>query len=167
MARELPEHDDIMREQCNQGTKLFAEAFNLTQNVLLQDIETVDRNAVTEALEALRIATEYAIESGKRRDKMTRKFERTIEACELLKDEDTTLAAIAKSVCRKYGLSQRDLKAQRRTKSLSTARQEFFWLARTLTDRSYPEIGRWCGKRDHTTVIHGVKKHIERIEARA
>lgn len=42
------------------------------------------------------------------------------------------------------------------------ARHIFFYVARKLTAASYPQIGRYCGDRDHSTVMHGVAK----VEAR-
>lgn len=38
------------------------------------------------------------------------------------------------------------------------ARHIFFFVARELTAASYPQIGRYCGDRDHSTVMHGVQK---------
>ncbi len=45
-----------------------------------------------------------------------------------------------------------------RTRSLVEARYVFFWLARTLTNKSLKEIGKFCGGYDHTTVDHGAGK---------
>jgi len=51
-----------------------------------------------------------------------------------------------------------DLKAQRRTAQVVKARQIAMYLAKTMTEMSLPEIGRRFGGRDHTTVLHAVRK---------
>jgi len=55
-----------------------------------------------------------------------------------------------------------DIRSQRRTKVVVRARQVAMYLAKTLTGQSLPEIGRRFGGRDHTTVLHSVRK-IERL----
>lgn len=55
-----------------------------------------------------------------------------------------------------------DIRSQRRTKVVVRARQIAMYLAKTLTGQSLPEIGRRFGGRDHTTVLHAVRK-IERL----
>jgi hypothetical protein len=55
-----------------------------------------------------------------------------------------------------------DLKSQRRNKTAVRARQIAMYLAKTMTEQSLPEIGRRFGGRDHTTILHGVRK-IERL----
>lgn len=55
-----------------------------------------------------------------------------------------------------------ELRSQRRTKMVVKARQISMYLAKTLTEQSLPEIGRRFGGRDHTTVLHAVRK-IERL----
>jgi chromosomal replication initiator protein len=54
--------------------------------------------------------------------------------------------------------------SQRRTANVVRPRQIAMYLAKTLTMRSLPEIGRKFGGRDHTTVLHGVRK-IEALVA--
>ena len=57
-----------------------------------------------------------------------------------------------------YGLSVMDLISHRRTSNIVLPRQVVMYLARTLTPRSLPEIGRRIGGRDHTTVMHAVSR---------
>ena len=73
-----------------------------------------------------------------------------------------TMREIAQIVCRKHGCTISDLKSERRHKNLVQARHEAFYLARMTTIQSYPQIGRFFGGRDHSTVVHGVRKHAER-----
>jgi chromosomal replication initiator protein len=61
-------------------------------------------------------------------------------------------------VARQYNVSRADLLSSRRTANVVRPRQVAMYLAKTLTLRSLPEIGRRFGGRDHTTVLHAVRK---------
>jgi chromosomal replication initiator protein len=61
-------------------------------------------------------------------------------------------------VARQYTVSRADLRSSRRTANVVRPRQIAMYLAKTLTLRSLPEIGRRFGGRDHTTVLHAVRK---------
>lgn len=62
------------------------------------------------------------------------------------------------AVTRLYGVSRIDLLSSRRSADVVRPRQVAMYLAKTLTLRSLPEIGRLFGGRDHTTVLHAVRK---------
>jgi chromosomal replication initiator protein len=65
---------------------------------------------------------------------------------------------IQRIVARQYNVSRGDLLSARRTANVVRPRQIAMYLAKTLTLRSLPEIGRRFGGRDHTTVLHAVRK---------
>jgi chromosomal replication initiator protein len=65
---------------------------------------------------------------------------------------------IQRIVARHYNVSRGDLLSSRRTANVVRPRQVAMYLAKTLTLRSLPEIGRRFGGRDHTTVLHAVRK---------
>jgi chromosomal replication initiator protein len=65
---------------------------------------------------------------------------------------------ILKLVSAHYNVTRADLLSSRRTASVVRPRQIAMYLSRTLTLRSLPEIGRRFGGRDHTTVLHAVRK---------
>jgi chromosomal replication initiator protein len=65
---------------------------------------------------------------------------------------------IQRIVARHYNVSRSDLLSSRRTANVVRPRQIAMYLAKTLTLRSLPEIGRRFGGRDHTTVLHAVRK---------
>jgi chromosomal replication initiator protein len=69
---------------------------------------------------------------------------------------------IQRIVARQYNISRADLLSSRRTANVVRPRQVAMYLAKTMTLRSLPEIGRRFGGRDHTTVLHAVRK-IERL----
>jgi chromosomal replication initiator protein len=61
-------------------------------------------------------------------------------------------------VARRYNVSRADLLSSRRTMDVVRPRHVAMYLAKMLTLRSLPEIGRRFGGRDHTTVLHAVRK---------
>ena len=61
-------------------------------------------------------------------------------------------------VADRYGITARDIRGARRTRSISEPRQYAMYLSRKLTDHSYPEIGRQFGGKDHTTVLAAFRK---------
>lgn len=65
---------------------------------------------------------------------------------------------ILKVVSRHFGVSKGDILSQRRHRSVVWPRQIGMYLAKQLTSRSLPEIGRRFGNRDHTTVLHAIRK---------
>ena len=65
---------------------------------------------------------------------------------------------IQKLVANHYNVSRADILSSRRTAVVVKPRQVAMFLAKTLTMRSLPEIGRRFGGRDHTTVLHAVRK---------
>jgi chromosomal replication initiator protein len=65
---------------------------------------------------------------------------------------------IQKLVASHYNVSRADLLSSRRTASVVRPRQIAMFLSKVLTPRSLPEIGRRFGGRDHTTVLHAVRK---------
>ena len=65
---------------------------------------------------------------------------------------------IQRIVARHYNVSKQDLLSNRRTRTIVKPRQVAMYLAKMMTPRSLPEIGRRFGGRDHTTVLHAVRK---------
>lgn len=65
---------------------------------------------------------------------------------------------IQKLVATRYNVSRADILSERRTAAVVKPRQIAMYLAKALTPRSLPEIGRRFGGRDHTTVLHAVRK---------
>lgn len=65
---------------------------------------------------------------------------------------------IQRVVARHYNVSKTELLSNRRTRTIVKPRQIAMYLAKIMTPRSLPEIGRRFGGRDHTTVLHAVRK---------
>ena len=79
-------------------------------------------------------------------------------------DRKVTIEEIQRKVSEHYNIRQSDLIGPRRVRTIARPRQIAMYLAKQLTSRSLPEIGRHFGKRDHTTVMHAVRK-IEELKA--
>ena len=78
-----------------------------------------------------------------------------------LQDKLVTIENIQKTVAEYYKIRVADLLSKRRNRSIARPRQMAMKLCKELTNHSLPEIGDAFGGRDHTTVIHAVKKIIE------
>ncbi len=79
----------------------------------------------------------------------------------ILKKQDKkflSIESIQKEVASYCGLRVQDLKSGRKQKNIALPRQIAMFLARRYTGASYPEIGEKFGGKDHSTVIHAVKK---------
>ncbi len=74
-----------------------------------------------------------------------------------------TIEEIQKKVAEHYNIRITDMHSPRRSRSVARPRQIAMYLAKSITSRSLPEIGRKFGGRDHTTVMHAVKK-IEELK---
>jgi chromosomal replication initiation ATPase DnaA len=72
---------------------------------------------------------------------------------------------IIQTVCRHYKVNRTDLCASHKKANIILSRQVAMYLARTLTPRSSPEIGRQFGGRDHTTVLYAASKIKRLIES--
>ena len=79
-------------------------------------------------------------------------------------EKRVTVDEIQKATADHYGMKQADLISDRRTRAVARPRQAAMWLAKQLTTRSLPDIGRRFGGRDHTTVIHAVRR-IDELRA--
>ena len=73
---------------------------------------------------------------------------------------------IIKQVCAHYAIPKNAVLSIRRTAPVVLARHVGFWMAKGLTLQSLPEIGRRFGGKDHTTVLHGVRR-IDRLRSRS
>ena len=80
-------------------------------------------------------------------------------------DRRVTIEEIQKRVAEHFNIRLSDMSSARRARQVARPRQVAMFLCKQLTSRSLPEIGRKFGKRDHTTVMHGVARVTELMEA--
>jgi chromosomal replication initiator protein len=79
-------------------------------------------------------------------------------------DRRVTIEEIQKRVAEHWNIRLSDMSSARRARAVARPRQVAMYLAKQLTSRSLPEIGRKFGNRDHTTVMHAVSRVSELIE---
>jgi len=68
-----------------------------------------------------------------------------------------TIDEIQRTVCEFFKIDRSEMSSKRRARAVVRPRQVAMYLAKVMTPRSYPEIGRKFGGRDHSTVIHAVR----------
>ncbi len=79
-------------------------------------------------------------------------------------DRRVTIDEIQRKVCEHFNIRVTDMSSARRARNVARPRQVAMYLAKQLTSRSLPEIGRKFGNRDHTTVIHAIARITELME---
>lgn len=79
-------------------------------------------------------------------------------------DRKVSVEEIQRKVAEHYNIRLSDLVGPKRVRTLARPRQVAMYLSKQMTSRSLPEIGRRFGGRDHTTIMHGVRK-IEELRA--
>ena len=80
-----------------------------------------------------------------------------------LSENKVTIDLIQTIVCKFFKISKNEMLSSRRSRYLVRPRQAAIYLAKILTSKSLPEIGREFSNRDHTTIIHSVKT-IEKLK---
>jgi chromosomal replication initiator protein len=146
---------DILRQKLDQA-KAQHQGFDVPPQVLAYIARNVTQNgrdldgAFTRLLANNRLTNQpVTIEMAER---SIRDLVRVAEP-KRIKIED-----IQKVVAQHYNVSRSDILSARRTASVVRPRQVAMYLSKTMTLRSLPEIGRRFGGRDHTTVLHAVRK---------
>ncbi|GJL96897.1 MAG: chromosomal replication initiator protein DnaA [Hyphobacterium sp.] len=91
--------------------------------------------------------------------------ESALRELSIVSERRVTVDVIQKAVAERFGVQVADILSKRRTKTVVKPRHVAMYLAKTMTTRSLPDIGRRFGNRDHSTVIHAVNKISELIDA--
>ncbi|MCB2128853.1 MAG: chromosomal replication initiator protein DnaA [Rhodobacteraceae bacterium] len=79
-------------------------------------------------------------------------------------DRKVTIEEIQRKVSEHYNIRLSDMIGPKRVRTIARPRQVAMYLAKTMTTRSLPDIGRRFGGRDHTTIMHGVRK-VEELKS--
>ena len=85
-----------------------------------------------------------------------KRIERALSKAEMPK---VTIIMIMEFVCTRYGITKIHLKSNRRKREIVVPRQEFCWLVSHLTGASLKTIGRILGGKDHTTILHAIRRY--------
>ncbi|MCL7466495.1 chromosomal replication initiator protein DnaA [Phaeovulum sp. NW3] len=78
-------------------------------------------------------------------------------------DRKVTIEEIQRKVAEHYNIRLSDMIGPKRQRTIARPRQVAMFLAKQMTTRSLPEIGRRFGGRDHTTIMHGIRK-VEELQ---
>ena len=80
------------------------------------------------------------------------------------KPKEITPSLILDVVSEHFGVKREDITSSRRNSEFVLPRQVFMYLSREMTDASYANVAKMLGKKDHTTIIHGVNKIVEELK---
>ena len=75
---------------------------------------------------------------------------------------DLKARPVLKAIADHYEITIAEMRSPARAKLFVQARQHFCWIMRKHTDLSLPQIARFLGGRDHTTILHGIRQHEKR-----
>ena len=159
-----PEHElrlKILKSKVDELKLLYNEKLNLSDDIL-KFISNEIRNSIRELVGALnRVASFSRIYN-----RVPNLNEIKIILKDLLNTNDAliTIDYIQTLVCKYFKISKNEMLSSRRSRYLVRPRQVAIYLAKILTTKSLPEIGREFSNRDHTTVIHSVKT-IEKLKS--
>ncbi len=159
-----PEHElrlKILKSKVDELKLLYNEKLNLSDDIL-KFISNEIRNSIRELVGALnRVASFSRIYN-----RVPNLNEIKIILKDLLNTNDAliTIDYIQTLVCKYFKISKNEMLSSRRSRYLVRPRQVAIYLAKVLTTKSLPEIGREFSNRDHTTVIHSVKT-IEKLKS--
>ena len=159
-----PEHElrlKILKSKVDELKLLYNEKLNLSEDIL-KFISNEIRNSIRELVGALnRVASFSRIYN-----RVPNLNEIKIILKDLLNANDAliTIDYIQTLVCKYFKISKNEMLSSRRSRYLVRPRQVAIYLAKILTTKSLPEIGREFSNRDHTTVIHSVKT-IEKLKS--
>lgn len=149
--------EDAMRDACRAGDVAYAVAVHRVHGLVwLAVIHALQRE-----LEASKVRE---IAERRERERLTEALREATVFSDFrpakVKGHD-----IAREIARQHGVRLRELVSDRRDRHLVTARQHAMWRMKYECHHlSLPAIGRILGNRDHTTVLHGIRKHQQRID---
>lgn len=166
-----------LHEKRARDARIAAAARNATQEIR-PNVRIINVSERAQREHSRRMKLAYEAEQALRREerKAARAKERwraswrymiTLADNKAKEDSLIGMADIIAQTAAKYGVTVIDMKSARRTRyALMQARFEACWRARNETLLSLPQIGRFLGNRDHTTVLNAVRKYeAMRIEA--
>jgi len=151
----------ILKSKLEEIKKNFSETYDLSDEVL-KFLAFEITSSIREMIGALNRVLAFS--------KINTKSPNIYECKKILKDfvsynsKSINVESIQNIVAIHYNLNIQEMLSSRRSRSLARPRQIAMYLAKQHTTNSLPEIGRKFSNRDHTTVIHAVKKIEELIK---
>ena len=157
-----PDYDlrsQIIKSKTEELKLFYSNQINITDEIQ-KFISTEVRTSIRELVGALNRIVSFS--------RIYNKVPNISEVRVILKDllnlseNKVTIDTIQTIVCKFFKISKNEMLSPRRSRYLVRPRQTAIYLAKMLTSKSLPEIGRCFSNRDHTTVIHSVKT-IEKL----
>tara|TARA_B100000686_G_scaffold130777_1_gene137799 strand:- start:619 stop:2049 length:1431 start_codon:yes stop_codon:yes gene_type:complete len=157
-----PDYDlryQIIKTKADEFKYLNAEKININDEII-KFISSEIKTSIRELVGAFNRIVSFS--------KIYNKLPNISETKVILKDllnlseNKVTIDVIQNTVCRYFKINKSEMLSARRSRYLVRPRQTAIYLAKMLTSKSLPEIGRSFSNRDHTTVIHSVKT-IEKL----
>jgi len=151
----------ILKRKFEEIERNFDEKYNLNDEIL-NFLASEITSSIREMVGALNRVLAFS--------KINTKSPSIYECKRILKDfigydnKSTSIESIQNIVADHFGLGIQEMLSPRRSRSLARPRQIAMYLAKQYTTNSLPDIGRRFSNRDHTTVIHAVKKIEELIK---
>ena len=144
---------NIIKNRINHIQNQFKESINISEDVM-NFIASEAKTNIRELIGVLNRVIAYS--------RIHKRVLNVNDCKNILKDvfnqvKVVTVDKIQNTVSNFFNISLTDMLSQRRSRPLARPRQIAMFLAKRLTSRSLPEIGRRFANRDHTTVIHAVK----------
>ena len=157
-----PDYDlryEIVKSKCSELSLLYSNQLSVTKE-LQEFISSEVKTSIRELVGALNRVMSFS--------RIYNKIPNISETKIILKDllnlseNKVTIDLNQTIVCKYFKISKNEMLSSRRSRYLVRPRQTAIYLAKILTSKSLPEIGRTFSNRDHTTVIHSVKT-IDRL----
>ena len=157
-----PDYDlryNIVKSKCEELNLFYSNEVNIS-NEIQKFISSEIRTSIRELVGAINRIASFT--------RIYNKIPTISETKVILKDllnlseNRVTIDLIQTVVCKFFKISKNEMLSSRRSRYLVRPRQTAIYLAKTLTSKSLPEIGRVFSNRDHTTIIHSVKT-IEKL----
>ena len=144
----------ILKEKTNELNLYYNEKLNISEEIL-KFISYEIRSSIRELVGALNRIASFA----RIYDRVPNISETKIILKDLLNINEAKVSIdnIQTLVCKYFKISKNEMLSSRRSRYLVRPRQVAIYLAKILTSKSLPEIGREFSNRDHTTVIHSIK----------
>ena len=149
----------IVENKIKELNNLYSEQFKISQ-----EIKDFISGEITASVRELVGAINRVVSFSRIYKKIPNLTETKVILKDLLNlnENKVTIDLIQTIVCKFFKISKNEMLSSRRSRYLVRPRQTAIYLAKMLTSKSLPEIGRCFSNRDHTTVIHSVKT-IERL----
>jgi chromosomal replication initiator protein len=164
---EIGAHDESMREailaEKLRGVQVFQPGFSLPDGALPYLAQTLIEGGHSLEVVFQKLRARYALWGNVLT--MDNVFAEAQAFVQTRPPKRPKIEEVQRVVARHYNVARSDMVSSDRTKKICLPRQVAMYLCKVLSLRSLPEIGRRFGGRDHTTVLHGIRK-IEKLMAR-